>query len=44
MFPKVKSNMKKLLNFSELYDDECKEMVYALHKYEFKYFEYTYPY
>ena len=43
-FPKVKSNIKKPSKFLELYDDECKKLVYALHKYEFEEFGYTYPY
>tara|TARA_B100000029_G_scaffold318505_1_gene311016 strand:- start:2860 stop:3579 length:720 start_codon:yes stop_codon:yes gene_type:complete len=43
-FPKVKSNYEKPSNFKDLYDDENKEMVYLLHKNEFDYFGYTYPY
>lgn len=42
--PKIKSGIKKPSNFKDLYDQESTEMVYALHKNEFDYFGYVYPY
>ena len=43
-FPKAKSEVKKSLNFRNLYDKECIEMIYTLHKHELDYFKYDYPY
>ena len=43
-FPRVKSGFQKPSDFRDLYDHECIEMVYILHKYEFDHFKYTYPY
>lgn len=42
--PKVKSGNKRPSNFKNLFDNESKEMIYALHKNEFEYFKYTYPF
>ena len=42
-FPIVKKGVKKNFNFRNLYDHECIEMVYSLHRHEFDYFKYNFP-